>query len=438
MAKNFIKTDQNTTVEITEGDSEWVLQKGVVLSGAPGLQNLNFDDVTFVIDGKINADGDNAIRSAGNVSGEVTDNVVVKISTSGRIYSAEDYGIEIEGAGAKVENAGVIDSWSSGIDHYSGDISIRNTGKIISREDDALALTSTWFLIQNNGLIATKAENDYALQGTVTDNGKLINGANGVIEGSIYLGGSAGEITIINKGTITGDGNVPAEAMVLGDADDHLVNRGTITGNLFLDDGDDIADLRRGELVNGYISGGNGDDTYLVDNAGVLIRELDNSGYDTIKTTVSFALSNDEDIEILQAVGKKNLSLTGNDKDNALIGNAANNKLYGDGGIDVLWGNGGNDQLTGGHKTDLFYFRAKSGVDTITDFEINLDEIRLIEISGIDDFNDLIGRMVTTDFNNDGVDDTIIDLGQGGKIRLAGVNAAMLDADDFYIAPLMP
>ena len=79
----------------------------------------------------------------------------------------------------------------------------------------------------------------------------------------------------------------------------------------------------------------------------------------------------------------------------------------------------------------------ESGTDTITDFTIDLDEIRLIEVAGIDDFSDLAGRMTDADFNDDGKTDTIIDLGDGSRIRLASVDKGTLDADDFYIAPVM-
>jgi Ca2+-binding RTX toxin-like protein len=228
-------------------------------------------------------------------------------------------------------------------------------------------------------------------------------------------------------------------AVYFDSGDDHFVNRGRITGLIALFDGDDTADLRKGKLIDSEVQGGDGDDVYIVDKANISISEANGHGYDTVKTTVSFTLDNDgagnDEIEVLQAIGKTNLNLTGNNGDNILNGNSSNNKLFGGDGIDILWGHGGNDIMTGGVDVDLFYFAAKSGVDKILDFTINEDEIRLVKIAGIDDFDDLESRMKMVDTDGDGETDdaTVINLGHGNRITLVGIDKDDLGGGDFDI-----
>lgn len=64
-----------------------------------------------------------------------------------------------------------------------------------------------------------------------------------------------------------------------------------------------------------------------------------------------------------------------------LVGGAGNDKLFGDRGNDYLDGGPGRDTLSGGPGKDSFVFRdrlnAKTNVDTVTDFQINADKVRL-------------------------------------------------------------
>jgi len=434
MGKHVIKKDQNTAVEVTEGNSEWLLKKGVVLSGSGGFANPDWDHVRFSIQGKIQSTDDGIISPS---FGDATDDVTVTISSSGAIEST-DIGISVYGEGTVVENAGRIRAGGIGAQLTGDNTVVRNSGRIISDGNTAVLLDQADnFLVKNEGLLRGGGIN--ATVGAYSGNGRLINGETGVIDGYIHFESNVGKVNLVNKGKVIGQNPFDQVAVRLGDGDDHLLNRGTINGAIDVGGGDDTVDLRAGKFVNAPVFGGEGDDIFIIDKAGVSISETSDEGYDTIKTTVSFTLGNtsDFDIEVLQAIGKKAVNLTGNDQTNGLNGNAANNKLIGGGGIDILWGLGGNDVLTGGlGDADLFYFGTKSGVDTITDFTIDEDEIRLIKIPGINDFDDLANRMTTADFNNDNVDDTIINLGHGNKIRLAGIDKGTLDADDFYISPL--
>jgi hypothetical protein len=74
-----------------------------------------------------------------------------------------------------------------------------------------------------------------------------------------------------------------------------------------------------------------------------------------------------------------NDSLNGRRGNDILIGNAGNDTLIGGNGKDTLTGGLGSDTLTGGNGQDIFVFADGSGIDTITDFNLERDKIGLTE-----------------------------------------------------------
>jgi 3-phytase/alkaline phosphatase D len=87
----------------------------------------------------------------------------------------------------------------------------------------------------------------------------------------------------------------------------------------------------------------------------------------------------------LTLTGTDNINGIGNELDNIIAGNDANNTLRGRFGNDTLLGNAGSDRIVGGLDNDLLtggegadrFFRGYSttGVDTITDFQVNEDKL---------------------------------------------------------------
>src|SRR5258708_7897615 len=77
-------------------------------------------------------------------------------------------------------------------------------------------------------------------------------------------------------------------------------------------------------------SGGAGNDTYVVDNAGDTIA--DSSGIDRVQSSIAYTLG----------TALENLTLTGTGDING-IGNALNNAIVGNTGNNLLTGLGGND-----------------------------------------------------------------------------------------------
>ena len=124
---------------------------------------------------------------------------------------------------------------------------------------------------------------------------------------------------------------------------------------LFGTNGDDI--------LNGIgdsftLTGGNGNDTYIVDDAGDTVNEKNNGGIDQVISYVDFVLGNH--VENLTLEGTDNLSGTGNVSDNIIIGNSGDNTLYGLGGDDTLDGGAGDDLIDGGDGTDTAVFAGLS------------------------------------------------------------------------------
>jgi Ca2+-binding RTX toxin-like protein len=153
------------------------------------------------------------------------------------------------------------------------------------------------------------------------------------------------------------------------------------------------------------MDGGNGNDTYYVDNVGDIVKEVwdDDLGgtADTVFASVTYSLSpgtpdnQGYGIENLTLTGSADINATGNDKNNVLTGNSGNNVLDGGVGVDSMDGGNGNDTLFGGLGNDTLFGGLGSdtldgGADNDTylfDTDLVLGSDRLIDASGIDTLN---------------------------------------------------
>ena len=98
------------------------------------------------------------------------------------------------------------------------------------------------------------------------------------------------------------------------------------------------------------MQGGAGDDIYIVDHVGD--TATDSSGFDTVKSSVTYTLGSG--IEVLTLTGTANINGTGNALDNSLDGNSGNNILDGRIGNDTLDGGLGADTMIGGAGDDFY------------------------------------------------------------------------------------
>jgi Ca2+-binding RTX toxin-like protein len=146
--------------------------------------------------------------------------------------------------------------------------------------------------------------------------------------------------------------------------------------------GDDILDGLKG--IDTMI-GGDGNDTYFVDNIKDAITEGDqsqsNAGDDDLVHSIATAYILSANVEHLVIDGKAKGNGTGNVLDNKLIGNLAVNILSGLAGNDTIDGGSGNDTLTGGDGYDTFIFssgiKGNKNIDTVKDFAHGQDKIYL-------------------------------------------------------------
>ncbi|XVN15289.1 hypothetical protein QZH47_02230 [Pseudomonas corrugata] len=127
---------------------------------------------------------------------------------------------------------------------------------------------------------------------------------------------------------------------------------GDVGGNTL--DGRAGADVMEGRL---------GDDTYIVDNLGDVVKEVVGGGYDLVKSGVSHVLA--DEVESLQLQGSAAINGTGNGLSNRLVGNSANNVLDGAGGSDVMIGGLGDDTYVVDDGFDRIVESEGEGTDTV-------------------------------------------------------------------------
>ena len=175
-------------------------------------------------------------------------------------------------------------------------------------------------------------------------------------------------LVLSGAGAIDGTGN---------DLDNRL------TGN----DADNILDGLTGA---DRMTGGPGNDIYVVDASGDLVTELPGEGIDRVRSSVTHTLR--ANVEQLVLTGVAAVSGTGNELANTMRGNPANNTLRGLAGDDSLNGTGGNDRLIGGPGNDKLI--GGGGVDTFefdTAPDTALNQDRIVDFNPADDVIRLIG-----------------------------------------------
>lgn len=149
-------------------------------------------------------------------------------------------------------------------------------------------------------------------------------------------------------------------------------------------------------LLNGLagadvMSGGAGNDIYVVDNINDQVLEGVNQGTDTVQTSINLNAGLQANVENLTLIGSGNINGTGNSLANVITGNAGNNTLNGGDGVDTLAGGDGNDTYIVDTLTDTITELENGGIDTVQSSitytlsgHLNLENITL---SGSDEIN---------------------------------------------------
>jgi Ca2+-binding RTX toxin-like protein len=266
----------------------------------------------------------------------------VRISGGNGVVADAD-GIILDGIGSTITNAGLIDSYGS-----AASLNVREGG------------TTT---IINSG----------TMDGRVS---------------GIWHKFGPGTLVVVNNGTITS----PNHAVLGNDSEDLITNQGVMIRDVDLAGGNDLQD-NRGGSVDGAITGGSGNDQFII---GFSAEMIDGSlGFDPIdfssfKSRVHVDLADASgygrplaagDIYTdIEAVLGSRLSdvIHGNALDNLIVGGGGKDKLCGGAGADMLDGGGGRDSISGGSGADAFQFvKVQGGADLISDFVSGEDMIHL-------------------------------------------------------------
>ncbi len=237
--------------------------------------------------------------------------------------------------------------------------------------------------ISLNNVLVTRSGNDLRL--TLQSTGEIITVQNHFISGNQYLlnavefadGTSWDSATLAQKvlqGTASADS-------ITGFATDDTING--LGGNDYLY-GLEGNDILNGGTGQDYLYGGTGNDTYYLDSTADVVTDNLNEGMDTVTINLTYTLP--ANVENLILTGTSAINGSGNDLGNAITGNLAANQLNGNAGNDKLDGGTGNDTLdgglgddvlTGGAGKDIFKFTTAGNIDTITDFVVIDDTIKL-------------------------------------------------------------
>lgn len=287
----------------------------------------------------------------------------------------------------------------------------------------------------------------------------------GIIEGYSYAINSFAASVINNSGSIYG-----YYGTFLSQYADTINNSGLITGNIYLDAGNDSVDSRLG-IVNGRINGGNGDDVIYgsLTNRNVLAGDggedlltggdaddilvggagademiggggIDAASYDTANGPILVDLLSPW-LNTGDAIGDsydsiENLigsiygdSLFGDNGANVLNGGQGADTLYGRGGNDRIYGGAGNDVMIGDSGDDIYYVTdagdtiielASLGNDTVrssVNFNIGAQFIETLILTGGDAINGTGNSQANTITGNGAAN--VLD-GRAGTDRLTG------------------
>jgi hypothetical protein len=388
MKTNFVKQDTTSTFVINRSGESWLFEDGHSFASASGaaINSYHQTNVEIILEGHAettSGDSFGAIDALGDMA-------MIIVTETGTIKAGHT-GIALHGADAEIDNRGGIEGSVNGV-YATGD----------------------GFYLSNMGYIQGGTTGVH-MSGAES---ALTNHDVATIRGSVEMAGSAGETMWFNN-----YGKVAATNVVIGgDSNDIIYNTGKLGGFVSLGAGNDILDTRWGSLWIARVAGGDGDDTLIVSDGRYLLNETAGGGNDTVKSTVSYALS--ANVETLVLLGRADIDGKGSDEGNRLVGNRADNVLLGLGGDDTLDGGCGNDVLTGGEGKDTFVFRTGGDMDGISDFTHGEDTIDLSGWRKIDSFDTLMKRA------EDHGCDVWIRAG-GDMLVIEGQSKADLHADDF-------
>ncbi|WP_414579066.1 calcium-binding protein [Anabaena sp. CCY 9402-a] len=303
----------------------------------------------------------------------------------------------------------------------------------------------SWYIdgLDGDDILGGGPENDTIYGGSGNDSiqgygGRdLIDGGSGDDD----INGGSGNDTIFG-----GSGN----DTINGGSDDDWISGDSGNDSLYGFTGDDTLyggtgnDTLDGGTGNDTMYGGTGNDLYFVDSTGDRVIEYYNQGFDTVYSSINYALT--DNVENLILIGSA-ANAYGNSLDNRITGNGANNVLSGAGGNDILDGGTGNDTMYGGIGDDLYYVDStgdrvieyyNQGFDTVYS-SINYalpDNVENLQLTGSaysgygNNLDNNIGGSNADNFLIGGGGDDFIQGGGGDDYLFGGVGDDLLWGED--------
>ncbi len=348
--------------------------------------------------------------------------------------------------------------------YYVGDI-----GDIVSESDAGSDTGGVDRVISSIGYtLGDYVENLYltgtgSINGTGNDIDNAINGNAGVnilsgLGGADTLNGMAGADTMYGGAgndvyNVDNVGDVVSEETVAGvdDGGTDLVNsivsytlgafveQLKLKGNSNINGtGNSLANLIIGNNGNNTLNGmsgadtmygGLGDDTYVIDESGDRIKEMEDQGIDTVISSISTTLA--ANIENLTLTTSGDLKGNGNSLANTIRGNIGNNTLNGMAGADTMYGGAGNDLYYVDDFGDIASEQSVAGVDdggtdkVMAGVDYTLGSfIENLSLTGTSNINGTGNSLANVIYGNDG-NNTINGAG-GNDVLRAGLG------DDTY------
>lgn len=392
-----------------------------IMSGGLGNDSYVVDDIADVVTEQAGEGTDTIQSSLSWALGSSVENLTLTGSATINATGNSQDNILTGNTGVNVLTGGL------GNDTYAVQNATDVTVEAVGEGSDTVQSSVTWTLGANvENLTLTGSS---AINGTGNSLDNVLNGNSGIntLDGGTGVdtlaGGAGNDVYVVNSADdvtieLSGGGTDTVQSSVSWLLSDNIENL-TLTGSAALNGvGNALDNVLTGNVAANVLSGGMGNDTYVVDQVGDVVTELAGEGTDTVQSSLSWALG--ANLENLTLIGSAAINGTGNALDNILTGNS---------GVNTLTGGAGNDTYVVQNATDAVVELAGEGTDSVQSsvawtLGATLENLTLTGSSAINGTgnaldNALIGNSGSNTLTGDVGNDSL-DPGSGGTDVLRG------------------